>query len=79
LRATLAGAVQELRAWAAQLLKTLGSSDPERGCRLIFDQLDGITLHQLSLPDPAFNPDVDIATLVHAVVASAGYGRNGQD
>jgi hypothetical protein len=65
----LVGTVQTLRAWSAQWLRTLGSTDAERECRLILDLLDGIMLHQLAFPDPAFDPHREITTLVRAVVS----------
>jgi DNA-binding transcriptional regulator YbjK len=53
LQEPLAVSAAELRRWAAQWLRAVGSTDPEGDCTAIMDHLDGLILHQLAFPGPA--------------------------
>lgn len=68
LQETLAETARAVRQWAAGWLHDLGAADPEAGCRFVLDHLDGIMLHQLATPDPAFDPEPAIANLVRTVL-----------
>ena len=68
LQSKLAGTAQAIRVWGARWLRELGSTDPDRDCGLILDQLDGIMLHQLAMPDPGFAPELAIGKLVRTVL-----------
>ena len=49
-------------------MRIAGSADPERDAPIIMNHWTGIVLHQLAIPDPAFDPSAQIAALVTAVV-----------
>jgi hypothetical protein len=49
-------------------LRVAGSTDPERDAPIIMNHWTGIILHELAIPDPAFDPYPRIAALVTAVV-----------
>ena len=72
LQRTLAETARTIRAWGAGWLRDLGAADPEAQCQFVLDQLDGIMLHQLAMPDPAFDPGPAIAKLVRAVLPDQG-------
>ena len=57
-----------IRQWGSQWLAQLGSADPEGDCQLILDQLDGLMLHQLAFPDPAFDPQPRLERLLKALL-----------
>jgi DNA-binding transcriptional regulator YbjK len=67
LRRPLAENEAQIRAWGAHWLRAIGSHDPDRDCRLVLNQLDGILLHQLVFPDPDFDPLPQLTTLLRAV------------
>jgi DNA-binding transcriptional regulator YbjK len=48
LRDHLATSARELRKWAVEWLREIGSADPEGDCEAIFDYLEGVILHQLA-------------------------------
>ncbi|WP_433789273.1 TetR/AcrR family transcriptional regulator [Actinoplanes sp. CA-252034] len=62
----LATSAAELRRWATQWLRAIGSTDPERECTAVMDYLDGLILHQLAFPGP---PD-DLAAAIDRTVRS---------
>jgi DNA-binding transcriptional regulator YbjK len=68
LQRRLADTGDRIRAWGAQWLRAVGSRDPDRDTRIVLDQLDGLILHQLAFPDPAFDPAGRLAVLIDAVV-----------
>jgi DNA-binding transcriptional regulator YbjK len=48
LREHLTGSARELRRWAGEWLRQIGSTDPDGDCEAVFDYLDGVILHQLA-------------------------------
>jgi DNA-binding transcriptional regulator YbjK len=60
----LAASAAELRRWATQWLRGIGSTNPEGDCTAIMDYLDGLILHQLAFPGP---PDTLAATIDRTV------------
>jgi DNA-binding transcriptional regulator YbjK len=60
----LGGAMDDIRRWGAAWLAALGSTDPDRDCRLVLDHLDGALLHQLAFLDPAFDPEPGLRALL---------------
>jgi hypothetical protein len=48
-------------------LGDIGSADPDRDCRLVLNQLDGIMLHQLVFPDTDFDPLPQLCTVLAAI------------
>lgn len=45
-------------------LRQLGSGSPQAHCRTVLAYLDGLILHQLTFPDPAFDPRPGIHDLL---------------
>ncbi|HEY2281571.1 MAG TPA: TetR family transcriptional regulator [Streptosporangiaceae bacterium] len=68
LQEQLGANARSIRRWAAPWLAGLGSADPERDAQLVLDQLDGIMLHQLAFPDPAFDPEPALIRLLTALL-----------
>ncbi|SEM14701.1 TetR/AcrR family transcriptional regulator [Rhodococcus maanshanensis] len=60
----------ELLTWATDLLAGLGAAEPDRGCRILADYLDGMILHQLSTPAAQFDPASEIAALTCALLGA---------
>jgi hypothetical protein len=49
-------------------LRVAGSTDPERDAPIIMNHYTGVVLHDLAIPDPAFDPTDQITTLVTTVI-----------
>jgi DNA-binding transcriptional regulator YbjK len=67
LQERLGAMARSIRQWAAPWLAALGSAAPEQDAQLVLDQLDGIMLHELAFPDPAFDPEPALARLLEAL------------
>jgi len=70
LRAQLLGTGARVNAWFMNWLRVAGSTDPGRDAPIIMNHWTGIVLHELAVPDPAFDPYPQIATLIAAVVGA---------
>jgi AcrR family transcriptional regulator len=68
LRAQLTATGGRVNDWFNNWLRIAGSTDPERDAPLIMNHWTGLILHQLAIPDPAFDPSVQLTALVTAVV-----------
>lgn len=68
LRAQLLATGARVNAWFMNWLRIAGSADPERDAPIIANHWTGIVLHELAIPDPAFDPYPQIAALVTSVV-----------
>jgi AcrR family transcriptional regulator len=68
LRAQLLATGARVNAWFMNWLRIAGSTDPERDAPIIANHWTGIVLHELAIPDPAFDPYPQIAALVTSVV-----------
>ena len=68
LRAQLMATGARVNAWFMNWLRIAGSTDPERDAPIIMNHWTGIVLHELAIPDPAFDPYPQIAALVTAVI-----------
>jgi AcrR family transcriptional regulator len=68
LRAQLMATGARVNAWFMNWLRIAGSTDPERDAPIIANHWTGIVLHELAIPDPAFDPCPQIAALVTSVV-----------
>ena len=68
LRAQLAATGARVNAWFLQWLRVAGSTDPERDAPIILNHWTGVVLHDLAIPDPAFDPSAQISALVTTVV-----------
>ena len=60
------------RAAFDELAAAAAPSTPQELAALLANQVDALTLHQLAYPDPAFDPEPSLTTLVTALV---GTGR----
>jgi AcrR family transcriptional regulator len=68
LRAQLLATGARVNAWFMNWLRIAGSTDPERDAPIIMNHWTGIVLHELAIPDPAFDPYPQIAALITSVV-----------
>jgi DNA-binding transcriptional regulator YbjK len=68
LRTQLAITGARVNAWFMNWLRTAGSTDPGRHAPIIANYLTGLVLHQLAMPDPAFDPSTDITTLLTTII-----------
>jgi AcrR family transcriptional regulator len=68
LRPQLAAAGARVNAWAANWFRAVGSGDPERHAPVIMNHWTGVVLHQLAMPDPAFDPLPQIEALVTTLI-----------
>lgn len=71
MRRALAASAGRIREWGAQWLAAVGSADPGRDARILLDQLDGLILHELAVPDPGFDPVDRLTALVTALTRRA--------
>lgn len=72
LRRELGEAAAGIAGWGVDRLRRLGYREPERHCRLLLDYLDGVILHHLAYPDPAFDPVPGIEFVLGRRDAPAG-------
>jgi AcrR family transcriptional regulator len=68
LRAPLLATGARVNAWFMTWLRVAGSDDPERDAPLIMNYGTGLVLHQLAIPDPAFDPSAQLTDLVNSVI-----------
>ena len=74
LRQQIAATGGRVRVWFTNWMRTVGSAEPERDARIVGGHMDGLVLHQLANPDPAFDPSERITVLLEALVR---VGRRG--
>jgi Uncharacterized protein conserved in bacteria len=67
LRAQLTITGARVNAWFTNWLRIAGSADPERDAPIIMNHWTGVVLHQLAIPDPAFDPSGQLTALVTSV------------
>src|SRR5689334_18137198 len=67
-RAQLLTTGARVNAWFMTWLRVAGSADPERDAPIIMNHWTGVVLHDLAVPDPAFDPTAQITTLVTTVI-----------
>jgi AcrR family transcriptional regulator len=68
LRAKLLAAGARVNAWVINWLRVAGSADPVRDAPVIMNHWTGLVLHELAIPDPAFDPSAQIMALVTSVI-----------
>jgi DNA-binding transcriptional regulator YbjK len=66
----LAGSAAEIRRWGARWLRGVGSARPEADAQVVLDLLDGVILHQIAFPDPAFDPSARLTALIDLLVGA---------
>ncbi|MEU8240796.1 TetR/AcrR family transcriptional regulator [Actinoplanes missouriensis] len=69
LRAKLLAIGAGVNAWFIAWLRLAGSADPERHAPILMNHWTGVVLHELAIPDPAFDPSGQLMTLVTSVLA----------
>lgn len=57
---------ESLVRWSAQWLRAAGSPEPEEHCRVLFDLLDGMMFHQITLPADDFRAEPAIRRVLPA-------------
>ncbi|SNY28140.1 TetR/AcrR family transcriptional regulator [Paractinoplanes atraurantiacus] len=68
IRAQLLATGGRVNTWFMTWLRVAGSTDPERDAPIIMNHYTGVVLHDLALPDPAFDPTDQITALVTTVI-----------
>jgi AcrR family transcriptional regulator len=68
IRAHLLSTGAGVNSWFMTWLRVAGSTDPERDAPIIMNHYTGVVLHDLAIPDPAFDPTDQITTLVTTVI-----------
>jgi AcrR family transcriptional regulator len=68
LRAQLSTTGAGVNAWFMQWLRVAGSTNPDRDGPIIMNHFTGIVLHDLAMPDPAFDPTSQITELVATLI-----------
>jgi AcrR family transcriptional regulator len=68
LRAQLLRTGARVNTWFMNWLRVVGSTTPELDAPIIMNYGTGLVLHELAVPDPAFDPSEQLATLVTSVI-----------
>ena len=68
LRAQLGETGARVMVWAHNWMRAAGSPDPERDAPLVMNYWTGLVLHELSNPDPRFDPLTPLTVLVTTLV-----------
>jgi len=68
LRAQLMATGARVNAWVIHWLRIAGSAEPEHDAPIIMNHWTGLVLHELAIPDPAFDPSEQIIALVTSVI-----------
>ena len=69
LREHMAATGARVGAWMTAWLRLVGSPDPDRHVHVVGNYVTGMTLHQLAMPDPHFDPTDGIVSLLESLVA----------
>jgi AcrR family transcriptional regulator len=69
LREHIASTGKRVGAWFTAWLRLIGSTDPEHHMHVIGNYVTGLTLHQLAMPDPHFDPTDKIVSLLESLLA----------
>ena len=68
LRLQLSATGARVNSWFMNWLRIAGSTAPERDAPIIMNHYTGVVLHDLAIPDSAFDPTDQITTLVTTVL-----------
>jgi DNA-binding transcriptional regulator YbjK len=68
LREALLAAGSRVDVWFTTWLRVAGSTDPERDAPILMNAYSGLILHELAVPDPAFDPAGRLTPLVEALM-----------
>ena len=72
IRRQLSQTGSRVNAWFANWLRLIGSVDTDHDVHVLGNYITGLMLHQLAMPDPAFDPADKITTLLESLVQTAG-------
>jgi DNA-binding transcriptional regulator YbjK len=67
IRHQLAATGSRVNAWFANWLRLIGSRDLDRDVHMLGNYITGLMLHQLAIPDPAFDPTDAIIALLESL------------
>jgi AcrR family transcriptional regulator len=70
LRVRMAAGGARVSAWFSTWLRLIGSTDPDRDMHVMGNYVTGLVLHQLAMPDPAFDPTRQIVELIESLVGT---------
>jgi AcrR family transcriptional regulator len=68
LRDKLLATGRRVNLWFTNWVRTVGSPDPDRDAPIVMNHYTGLVLHQLAMPDPAFDPLKQCAVIVKALM-----------
>ena len=68
LREHVAGTGARVSAWFTAWLRLVGSTDPDHHMHVLGNYVTGLTLHQLAMPDPHFDPTDAIVALLESLI-----------
>jgi DNA-binding transcriptional regulator YbjK len=68
LRPPLLAGGARVNAWFTAWLRLTGSADPDRDLVLVGNFVVGLVLHELAMPDPAFDPEPRLTALLETLV-----------
>lgn len=71
LRVAISAGGQRVNRYFENWLLQIGSSNPDRDLRIVANYLTGRVLHDLAVPDPAFDPTGDIVELLAGLIPAA--------
>ena len=75
LRAQLLATGARVNAWFATWLRLVGSTDPDHDVHVVANYYTGLVLHQLAIPDPAFDPFAHLDSLLRSLVGRHGAAK----
>jgi AcrR family transcriptional regulator len=70
LRARLLSTGSGVNAWFLAWLRLAGSREPELDLPILMNHWTGVVLHEIAIPDPAFDPSPQINRLVASVLGA---------
>jgi AcrR family transcriptional regulator len=71
IRSRLLATGARVNAWFLTWLRAAGSTDPPRHAPVIMNHWTGVVLHELAIPDPAFDPSAQFTDLVTSVLGAS--------
>lgn len=68
LRAQLLTTGARVNTWFATWLRLIGSANPDHDVHVVGNYLTGLVLHQLAIPDPAFDPFAHLDAVLKSLI-----------
>jgi AcrR family transcriptional regulator len=69
LRSQLQATGARVNQYFTNWLRIVGTPDPSRAMPIVANYIVGLVLHQLSYPDPAFDPEPGLNHLIHSLMS----------